>query len=86
MAPGQQSDTMEAEGEHGLRAYASIVRTKEAYAFDFATFIMRLYMPMITIGVVSMLTLAGAVIDCHIASDVRFGYVVEVRMEPFLMV
>lgn len=59
MAPGQQSDTMEAEGEHGLRAYASIVRTKEAYAFDFATFIMRLYMPMITIGVVSMLTLAG---------------------------
>ncbi len=49
----------EAENEQGFRAYASIVKTKEAYLFDFATLAMRLYMPMITIGVVSMLTLAG---------------------------
>lgn len=46
------------ENVQGLRAYASIFKTREAYPFDFATLIMRLYMPMITIGMVSMLTLA----------------------------
>lgn len=45
--------------DQGFRSYASIIKTKEAYAFDFATLLMRLFMPMITIGVVSMLTLAG---------------------------
>ena len=45
--------------EQGFRAYAHILRTKEAYLFDFGTLLMRIYMPMITLGVVSMLTLAG---------------------------
>lgn len=44
--------------DQGFRSYASIIKTKEAYAFDFATLLMRLYMPMITIGMVSMFTLA----------------------------
>ena len=55
----ERTEQIEAEVEQGFRAYASILRTREAYAFDFATLLMRLYMPMITIGVVSMLTLAG---------------------------
>ncbi len=45
--------------EQGFHAYASILKVKEAYAFDFATLLMRLFMPMLTIGMVSMLTLAG---------------------------
>lgn len=49
----------EQASEQGFRAYAHILRTREAYLFDFATLIMRLYMPMITLGVVSMFTLAG---------------------------
>ena len=51
--------SQECAAEQGFRAYANIVRAREAYAFDFATLIMRLFMPMITIGVVSMFTLAG---------------------------
>lgn len=47
------------EGAQGFRAYASILKMREAYAFDFATLLMRLYMPMLTIGMVSMLTLSG---------------------------
>ena len=55
----QEGDLVaESEGK-GFRAYADIVRAREAYPFDFATFLMRLYMPMITIGIVSMFTLAG---------------------------
>lgn len=54
----QNSEINEGENEQGFRAYATIMRTKEAYAFDFATLIMRLYLPMITIGTVSMLTLS----------------------------
>ncbi|MBQ9955391.1 MAG: MFS transporter [Eggerthellaceae bacterium] len=54
-----EAQPQEAQDGQGFRAYASIIRTKEAYAFDFATLLMRLYMPMITLGVVSMITLAG---------------------------
>lgn len=54
----QNNEATEEKSEQGFRAYATILRTKEAYAFDFATLIMRLYLPMITIGTVSMLTLA----------------------------
>lgn len=39
--------------------YAAILRTKEAYLFDLGTLLMRLYMPMLTLGSVAMLTLMG---------------------------
>lgn len=63
--PAFAEETQGAEGapasgeRQGFRAYASILKTKEAYAFDLATLLMRLYMPMLTIGMVSMLTLSG---------------------------
>ncbi|MBQ3106400.1 MAG: MFS transporter [Eggerthellaceae bacterium] len=49
----------DAQADKGFRSYLSILKTKEAYLFDLGTLLMRLYMPMITLGVVSMLTLAG---------------------------
>ena len=41
-------------------AYASILRTREAYCFDAGTFLMRLFSYTLTIGPITMLTLAGA--------------------------
>lgn len=40
-------------------AYRAIFRVREAYTFDTAALLMRLYTSMLTIGTVSMLTLAG---------------------------
>lgn len=57
--PAETPEEQEEPEEQGFKAYSKIIRTKEAYSFDLSTLLMRFYLPMITLGVVSMITLAG---------------------------